>query len=189
MAGTGNKLPVGFQADMKSTHELESPVEPPATPSILKLPDNFLAGPAPNINKTKIDFKKEGIPRNEKCWAVILDGVMSEEECSMLLKAAEATTNGKWERAMVNMGGGMQAMYEDTRKCGRIIWDDRDVMEKLWKRIQGSVPEIHRLQDWAYVTGPGPARRGESWVMTRLNERGRYLKYTGGEYFKRTYQV
>jgi hypothetical protein len=37
------------------------------------------------------------------------------------------------------------------------------------------------------VTGNGPAKRGETWKVTRLNERGRYLKYTGGEYFKRMY--
>lgn len=155
--------------------------------SAFTLPEGFLESPAPNITKSKIDFKQGGIPECANSWAVVLDGVMTEEECETLVKAAEATTNGKWERALVNVGGGMQAMYEDTRKCGRIIWDTSEIMEKLWARIQGAVPEIHTLQNWPEVTGNGPARRGETWELTRLNERGRFLKYVGGEYFKRRF--
>ncbi|KAL5117270.1 hypothetical protein ACEQ8H_004829 [Pleosporales sp. CAS-2024a] len=104
--------------------------------------------------------------------------------CNQLLAAAEATTGGVWERAMVNIGSGMQAMIEDKRKCGRIIWDNKELMARLWARIEGEVPEIHRLYRQAYITGNGPAKRGETWMVTRLNERGRFLKYVGGEYFK-----
>ncbi|RMZ67472.1 oxidoreductase domain containing [Pyrenophora seminiperda CCB06] len=155
-----------------------------ASTSVHKLPRRFLDGPAPNLTKTTIDFNKGGLPEYQDAWAVVLDGVLSEQECKKLLQAAEATADGKWERALVNIGGGMQAMYEDTRKCGRIIWDNKDIMTKLWARIEASVPEIHRLQNWAEVTGNGPVRRREIWKVTRLNERGRYLKYIGGEYFK-----
>ncbi|KAG9188091.1 hypothetical protein G6011_02014 [Alternaria panax] len=177
-------LPAGFKEDLLHAHERRTPSEPSPPPSTFTLSDGFLEGPAPNLTRCKVDFKKAGILENEKAWAVILDGVLSEDECNTLVQAAEVTTNGKWERAMVNVGGGMQALYEDTRKCGRIIWDDKDIMVKLWARIEASVPEIHRLQNWALVTGNGPVKRGETWRVTRLNERGRYLKYTGGEYFK-----
>jgi hypothetical protein len=88
---------------------------------------------------------------------------------------------------MVNVGSGQQRLYEDTRKCGRIIWDDRDMVAKLWARIADSVPDIHQLQNWADVTGIGPAKRQEIWKVTRLNERMRFLKYVGGEYFKGMY--
>ncbi|KAL6705964.1 hypothetical protein ACN47E_006243 [Coniothyrium glycines] len=148
------------------------------------LPEGFLDGPAPALKKSKVNFVKAKLPEYEKAWAVVLDGVMTAEECNQLVEAAEATTNGKWERALVNIGGGQQAMYDDIRKCGRIIWDSRELMAKLWSRIEASVPEIHRLENWADVTGNGPARRGESWVVSRLNERARFLKYVGGEYFK-----
>ncbi|KAF2820186.1 oxidoreductase domain-containing protein [Ophiobolus disseminans] len=148
------------------------------------LPKGFLEGPAPNLKRSDVNFTKGRMPEYEGCWAVVLDGVMSKEECDQLVTAAEATTNGTWERALVNIGGGMQAMIEDTRKCGRIIWDDRDIMTKLWARIGASVPEIHRLEKWASVTGNGPAKRNEVWKATRLNERARFLKYNGGEYFK-----
>jgi hypothetical protein len=88
---------------------------------------------------------------------------------------------------MVNVGNGQQRLFEDTRKCGRIIWDDRDMVAKLWARIADSVPDIHQLQNWADVTGIGPAKRKETWKVTRLNDRMRFLKYTGGEYFKGMY--
>ncbi|KAJ4292614.1 hypothetical protein N0V90_009277 [Kalmusia sp. IMI 367209] len=149
-----------------------------------ELPEGFLDGPAPSLTKHVIDFKKEGIPVYDGQWAVVLDGVLSEDECDLLVKAAEVTTGGVWERAMVNIGGGFQAMYEDTRKCGRIIWDERDIAAKLWARVEDSVTDIHRLQNWGSVTGLGPVKRKEVWTMTRLNERLRFLKYVGGEYFK-----
>jgi len=177
-------LPTDLKEDLLRAHEGRTSVQPSPPPSTYTLPNGFLEGPAPNLTRSKIDFKKAGLLEDEKSWAVILDGVLSEDECNTLVQAAEATTNGKWERALVNVGGGMQAMYEDTRKCGRIIWDNKEIMAKLWARIEASVPEIHRLHNWVDVTGNGPARRGETWKVTRLNERGRYLKYIGGEYFK-----
>ena len=154
-----------------------------ATDKKYTLPKDFLQGPAPNLTRTDVDWEK-GIPENKGLWAVVLNGVLSQEECDLLVKAAEARTDGEWERAMVNIGGGRQAMYEDIRNCGRIIWDDRDVVAKLWDRIKDSVPEIHRLHNQADITGYGPVKRDETWKMSRLNERMRFLKYVGGEYFK-----
>jgi hypothetical protein len=183
------KLPAGFQEDLLKTHMRRNPVEPEAKPSSFTLPSDFLESPAPNLKKTKINFTEGGLPEHEAAWAVILDDVLTEEECRTLVSAAEATTNGKWERAMVNIGGGHQAVLEDMRKCGRIIWDSPEIMAKLWARVAESVPEIHRLHNWPDVTGSGPARRGEIWKVTRLNERGRYLKYTGGEYFKGMHSI
>jgi hypothetical protein len=148
------------------------------------LPEDFLDGPAPNLTRSVVDFAAGNLTEYDGYWAVILDGVMTQEECDQLVAAAEATTDAKWERALINIGGGMQAMYEDTRKCGRIIWDNRELMAKLWARIEASVPEIHRLEKRAWITGNGPARRNEVWKVSRLNDRARFLKYVGGEYFK-----
>jgi hypothetical protein len=152
--------------------------------SSYELPEGFLEGPAPNIKRSNVNFTKGGLPGHEGKWAVVLDGVLTEEECEQLVAAAEATTDGVWERAMVNIGGGRQAMYEDTRKCGRIIWDTPEIMAKLWARIEDKVPDIHRLDNWPSVTGNGPAKWNEVWKVTRLNDRARFLKYVGGEYFK-----
>ncbi|KAH9863887.1 hypothetical protein J1614_009819 [Plenodomus biglobosus] len=179
-------LPQGFREELQQSHAQRNPALSPAGITTPKhtLPKNFLEGPVPKIERSDINFTEAGLPEYDGAWAVVLDGVMNEEECNQLVAAAEATSNGKWERALVNIGGGMQAMYEDTRKCGRIIWDNREVMAKLWARIEGLVPEIHKLKNWPAVTGNGPCKRNETWRVTRLNERGRYLKYTGGEYFK-----
>lgn len=34
------------------------------------------------------------------------------------------------------------------------------------------------------ITGKGPVERGETWRLTRLNEKLRFLKYTSGMYFR-----
>ena len=83
------------------------------------------------------------------------------------------------------MGGGAQALITDARDCGRIIWDDIDIVERIWSRVKASVPEIEYLKNMAGVTGYGPVKRKETWKMTRLNERMRFLKYGEGQYFKR----
>jgi len=112
------------------------------------LPEGFLEAPASNIKVSKIDFAKSTIPEYDDLWAVILDDVMTAEECKTLVNAAEATTDGKWERAMVNVGNGRQKLYEDTRNCGRIIWDSKELVGKIWKRIEGTVPELQSLEQW-----------------------------------------
>lgn len=179
------ELPRGLQDELQQAHLNRFTPKPSDTmAAVHKLPEGFLDGPAPALTKRKINFVEGKLPEYEKAWAVVLDGVMTEEECNQVVAAAEATTDGTWERAMVNIGGGMQAMYDDVRRCGRIIWDNPELMEKLWARIEASVPEIHRLENWAEVTGNGPTKRKETWVISRLNERARFLKYTGGEYFK-----
>ncbi|KAF2868854.1 hypothetical protein BDV95DRAFT_579505 [Massariosphaeria phaeospora] len=149
-----------------------------------KVPDGFLDGPAPDLQKSTIDWAKTDVREYDGLWAVVLDGVLSQSECDTLVAVAEASTEGTWERAMVNIGNGRQAMYEDTRKCGRIIYDSRELAAKIWARIEAAVPEIHTLENWADVTGIGPQRRDEVWKVTRLNERMRFLKYIGGEYFR-----
>ena len=77
-------------------------------------------------------------------------------------------------------------LITDTRNCGRIIWDSRELVDKVWNRIAHlpDVQEIVRLQNVPKIVGNGPIKRGEVWKFTRLNERMRFLKYVGGEYFR-----
>jgi hypothetical protein len=69
----------------------------------------------------------------------------------------------------------------------RIIWDDRELAARIFARIAPHVPEVGALEgiSWGRAVGLGAVKRGERWELTRLNERMRFLKYTGGEYFKR----
>lgn len=150
-----------------------------------QLPADFLAGKGPKVEVQRVDFAKTPLPENKELWAVVLDNVLTKEECDMLVQAAEAHNKGQWERAMVNIGGGEQMMITDTRNCGRIIWDNSELVDKIWARCSEHVPEVRKLEAWPKVTGVGPTKRQEIWEMTRLNERMRFLKYTTGEYFKR----
>lgn len=137
----------------------------------MALSPDFLSAPAPDIKVDRIDFSKTILSQYAGRYAVILDGVLSDVECQQLLDAAEATTDGKWERAMVNIGGGRQAMYEDTRRCGRIIWDSEEVVDKIWQRISHipDVQEITELKKCPTIFGNGPAKRNEVWRFSRLN--------------------
>ncbi|MCJ1357293.1 MAG: hypothetical protein MMC33_007289 [Icmadophila ericetorum] len=145
---------------------------------------NFFAGPGPEITVQRIDFTKTPLPELNGLYAVVLDNVLSASECAEFVTAAEATSNGVWEQAQVNIGGNQQALITDIRDCGRIIWDDKEIAAKIWNRVKRSVPEIEFLKDVPYVTGWGPAKRKEIWKAVGLNERMRFLKYGAGQYFR-----
>ncbi|KAL8668149.1 MAG: hypothetical protein Q9202_000127 [Teloschistes flavicans] len=148
------------------------------------LPSDFLSEPAGDIHSQKVDFTKTSLPEYKGLYAVILDNVLTRAECDHLVRAAEARTNGEWEQAMINIGGGHQRLITDARDCGRIIWDDAEIVAKIWNRVKDQVPEILSLRGQAQITGNGPVRRGETWGFSRLNERMRFLKYTEGQYFR-----
>ncbi|KAK4692631.1 hypothetical protein P7C71_g4606, partial [Lecanoromycetidae sp. Uapishka_2] len=138
----------------------------------------------PDIIKREVIWKKTPLPENEGLYAVVLDNAFTAQECETLIKQAESSTNAGWEPAMVNVGGGRQRTITDTRDCGRIIWDDMDMIARIWDRVKDYVPEIHALKNMPRVTGNGPAKRKETWEMSRCNERMRFLKYGKGQYFK-----
>lgn len=159
------------------------------TMASFSLPPDFLSGPAPNLQKNDINWKKTDLPEYDGLYATVLDGVFTKEECDLLVQAAEATTNGKWEQAMVNVGNGKQRLITDSRDCGRIIWDDRDIVAKIWARCKDSFGEIESLFNMPKVTGWGPAKWEETWQLTRPNERMRFLKYGKGQYFRRQFHI
>lgn len=149
------------------------------------IPHDFLSCPGPMVQKDDVDFSYTDLPEYEGRYATVLDNVLTKDECDTLVRAAEAQSNGTWEQAMINIGGGKQMLVTDSRDCGRIIWDDADVAEKIWSRVRGSVPEIDIMKGRARVTGNTSVMLGETWKISRLNERMRFLKYGEGQYFKR----
>ncbi|KAL9070868.1 MAG: hypothetical protein Q9157_005678 [Trypethelium eluteriae] len=148
------------------------------------LPSNFLSNPSANITKQLIDFSQTNLPEYAGRYAAILENVLSKEECDSLVSAAEHHSSSRWEQAQVNIGQGKQMLILDARRCGRIIWDDRDIVARIWARISGHLPELNTIYQRPLVTGPGPLKREETWQMTRLNERMRFLRYTSGDFFK-----
>lgn len=149
------------------------------------LPKDFLSGPGPEKAVQKIDFTRTPLPEYDGHYAVVVDNALTKEECDNLVRAAETKNGGEWEQAMVNVGGGRQELIPHVRLCGRIIWDDRDIVEKIWSRVKDSVPEIEFLKDLPGVTGFGPVKRKETLKMSRLNERMRFLRYEPLQYFRR----
>ncbi len=150
----------------------------------LKVPQDFLLHPG-KITKNNVDWAKTDLPEYDGLYATVLDNCFTAAECKTLVSIAEAETNGVWEQAMINAGGGRQEFNPDARDCGRIIVDDGDIAESIWNRVKDEVPEIEYLINMPKVTGNGPAKRKEIWRMSRPNERMRFLKYGKGQYFKR----
>ncbi|KAL0261658.1 hypothetical protein SLS55_003088 [Diplodia seriata] len=155
---------------------------------------------------TRINFALSPIPQYANCYATVIDDLLTPSECATLLRLAAAASSkeggkedgGTWERAMVNMGGGREALAVDTRNCGRIIYDDAEIAARLWARAAPLVPELAVLEGEKWSVPPrgtaedghGSAlharqvQRGERWRCAGLNERLRFLRYVGGEYFK-----
>ena len=87
---------------------------------------------------------------------------------------------------MINRDGGQQALVTDVRDCGRIIWDDHEVVAKILARCKDAIlPDIGELTNVPKLTGSRLGKGHRIWRMERLNERMRFLKYGAGQYFKR----
>ncbi|KAJ4420569.1 hypothetical protein N0V85_000556 [Neurospora sp. IMI 360204] len=150
----------------------------------IELPPGFLAtepGVTPVPSLTEIDWEKTELPENKGLYAVVLDGVLSREECDSLKKlaegsvphskwvdidpdaaAAEEESSSKgggvegetpneqqqsketeteekkkktpWGPALVNVGMGYEVLTPSYRNSSRIIWDQQEVVDRLWAR-------------------------------------------------------
>ncbi|KAL2818812.1 hypothetical protein BDW59DRAFT_151866 [Aspergillus cavernicola] len=151
-------------------------------------PDFLPPQPPSNAHCRVLDFATTNppLPEYKRYLAAIIDNALTEAECKELLRQAEASTenNHTWERALINIGGGKQALSTDSRNCGRIILDSHDLAGKLQARLLPFLQElgIDRLENRPLVTGL--AGRNRTYQITRFNERLRFLKYVGGEYFR-----
>ncbi|KIM25824.1 hypothetical protein M408DRAFT_204715 [Serendipita vermifera MAFF 305830] len=162
-----------------------------------------------------VDFAKTPLPEYEGLYAVVLDNVLSPSECKQLIAYAEESAglggetktnqneqdikedgasgktveveNNGWRPAMVNAGRGREVLMTDYRNSDRIIWDDQDMMNRLWARClqgEGIKEQLGRIEGRLLIQGPSAVNRGEKWHFSRLNERMRFLKYGPGQFFK-----
>jgi hypothetical protein len=159
------------------------------------IPDNFLRGESANASLRQVDFMATTppMPAYKGYFAAIVDNFMTESECKALLRLAEASTASDnptsaaiWEQAMINAGNGRQVMSVDTRKSGRIIWDSPEMASRLLDRLMPFLREcrIGEIDSQPHITGLGPAKRREVYQLSGLNERIRFLRYEGGDYFR-----
>jgi len=170
------------------------------------IPESFLAPlEDPSVIETKvIDFAKTPLPAYKDLYAVVLDNVLSRDECNQLLTMAEISAgahtegneveNNGWRPAMVNAGIGQEFMATDYRNSDRIIWDNEVIAERLWQRVlqgDGIKEYISSLEGEKYrhVLGDSLFRQGIKHHVTKqgINERLRFLKYGAGQFFRGKY--
>ncbi|KAK3493843.1 hypothetical protein B0T13DRAFT_319832 [Neurospora crassa] len=156
----------------------------------IDLPPDFLAtepGITPIPTLTEIDWATTDLPENKGLYAVILDGVLTKNECEELRKLAEGsvplsqwvdvdgqeqdgatTKKTPWAPALVNVGLGYEVLTPSYRNSSRIIWDQQEVVDRLWKRcclVPGLMERLAVLdagseRDVKIITGrslPSPA--------------------------------
>jgi hypothetical protein len=168
----------------------------------VSIPDSFLA-PLPDptiIQVSQIDFKNSPLPEYKPHYAVVLDNVLSREECELLLHMSEMSVgahrggdepeNNGWKPAMVNAGWNYETLALDYRNSDRIIWDNHVIARRLWDRVmqaEGMKDYFSILEGEGYWSVCGDSMyEGERWKITNqgLNERLRFLKYGPGQFFR-----
>jgi hypothetical protein len=121
-----------------------------------------LLGPAPQeMVAERVELP--GSTGNKQKFAVVVRNVLSLDECQALI---DRTESEGYEKALVNVGGGRQALITDYRNSQRCIIDDAELANQIGQRLEPHIPnEFKRGQ---YIS---------------LNERLRFLKYTAGDFF------
>ncbi|KAF3388797.1 hypothetical protein F1880_003408 [Penicillium rolfsii] len=156
-------------------------------PSKPQIRESFLSPEVPSKARAQqIDFEKSNppLPKYKGHFAAIIDDFLTESECKELLSLAEKSTSNGWERAMINVGGGRQELATDARNCDRLMWDTPEIASRLLARLTPFLHDfdIYQFTDRTSVTGL--IGRGNSYQLSALNERLRFLRYVGGEYFR-----
>lgn len=172
------------------------------------IPETFLAplSDPSSIKAKRIDFANTELSEYEDRHAIVLDDVLSKDECDQLIHMAEMSAgahrdeespdNNGWETALVNAGPGQEFHAPNYRNSERIIWDEHEVTRRLWQRVlqgEGMKEEMLTLhgEKYATVIGRTAFNHGQRWVATEqgINERMRFLKYSSGQFFRRTLTI
>ncbi|KAM0358831.1 hypothetical protein ACHAPY_004348 [Fusarium culmorum] len=153
----------------------------------IPIPDSFLTSPSETpITSHQIDFANSPLPQYDGHTALVLDNVISPDECLELLSLAEASVprdeenQSAWKPALVSGGDGYEARAPGYRESDRIIWDQQTIVDRLWERCL----QADGLRGLLAVVPHEPWMKGGKWVFSRLNDRMRFLKYSPGQYFK-----
>ncbi|KAI1441564.1 hypothetical protein F5Y02DRAFT_292296 [Annulohypoxylon stygium] len=169
------------------------------------VPSDFLKtdpADAEPITFKQIDFANTPLPEFKGLYAVVLDNVLSPSECAQLLQFAEASVsdanrnkeNGSpWAPALVNAGAGMEISTPSYRNSDRIIWDNQDMVDRIWGRLE-RVPQITEAllsftqePNRVYLRAKGkdaPAAKPTVWDYHCVNKRMRFLKYGKDQFFR-----
>ncbi|ORY68931.1 uncharacterized protein BCR38DRAFT_316565, partial [Pseudomassariella vexata] len=177
------------------------PVQTTYESAPVSIPTEFLTTSPPDAHPiifTPIDFSQSPVPEFAGGYAIILDHVLSPSECTTLLRLAESSvllqdhTSGTspWKPAMVNIGGGFEILEPEYRNSDRIIWDQQEIVDRIWTRITAQVPEVMEqlgyFNEAQFLGGKVPlsGRMPAHWAFHRVNQRMRFLKYGPGQFFR-----
>lgn len=176
------------QKNVKLPHNSNVPQQTHYVSKDIPIPDTFLTGPSEMpVTLAHVPFATSEVPEYKGLLAVVLDNVLSPDECQQLLKLAEESVPlgeedgaSPWRPALVSTGFGMEVAITDYRNSDRLIWDQQTVVDRVWDRCA----QVEGLKE---LLSEPPEDRPKSmgrWVFERVNERMRFLKYTSGQFFK-----
>ncbi|TQN64442.1 hypothetical protein CSHISOI_10979 [Colletotrichum shisoi] len=164
------------------------------TSNDVAVPADFLSRPpppgAPPVTLRKIDWSATPLPENGPRYAAVIDNVLTADECARLVRMAEDSAKDRgdagdepWQPAMVNIGPGWEVLEPHYRNSDRIIWDQQEVVDRLWARCRLAPGLEDQLKE---VAAAGKTRKGEEtrWVFNRFNKRMRLLRYQKGQFFR-----
>ena len=168
------------------------PVQVSYTSNPVPIPDDFLTTPPSSsrpVSSHPIDFAASPLPEHAGRVAIVLRDVLSPGECAQLIALAEASVprdsssssaESAWRPALINIGNGYEAPAPGYRVSDRIVWDQQDLVDRIWRRC-AQAPGV--AQTLARV--PADWRDGDGeWRLKGMNRRMRFLRYGPGQYFK-----
>ncbi|KAF7548211.1 hypothetical protein G7Z17_g7209 [Cylindrodendrum hubeiense] len=184
--GFSSTLKSSFEAKLGNKTQSKAPIKVEYTHNDVPIPDSFLTTPlATPITTAHIDWVSTPVPENAGRTALVLENVLSPEECKQLIALAEASVpkeegDSAWRPALVSLGPGWEAPAPGYRESDRIIWNQQTIVDRLWERCAQS----EGLRELLAVVPPQSSMGGGKWEFSRYNERMRFLKYSPGQYFK-----
>lgn len=100
------------------------------------LESEILTGPAPTTAAARIiDFGQTEVDEYDGYFAMVIDDVLTCDECAQLLSLVQPPEGAPWPPATVTTYDGRQLLVPDSRHCGRIVFSSETVATRLLDRI------------------------------------------------------
>lgn len=152
---------------------------PPHTQLPVAIPPRFLLDAPPDaqpLSSRRIIWSETPL-HDRTGFAMVVDNVLSPSECSTLLSLAEASAGRKWGSATVSVGPGVEVLRRGYRDSGRILFESAEVAGRIWDRCMAAEGLLEGL--------PRQWELGGEWEVAGLSEKMRFLRYEGGQFFRR----